>query len=329
MSMYRTAAAAVLGAFLAMPVHAQLGGLGIGAGNAPMEVIARNGIEWDRTNQRYIARGDAQVTYNNNVIQAEELIAYYRQKPDGNSDIFRLDATGNVRITTPQQRVSGDKVVYDSDTAVLVITGRAVKLTTATEEVTARDSLEYWEAKRLAVARGDATIVTGDRRIRADVLSGYFSADPSQPKAAPKPPPKPAAKPAPTARNQRGRPAATQAAAPGPGGLFAGGGDQSNIERVEFFGNVLVSSKSEIVRGDRGVYNAKTGLATIAGNVRITQGGTQQATGDYAEFDLKSGQSRLLAKPGGGGAGGGDGRVRLLLVPGQTPGPAGPAKRLP
>ena len=43
-----------------------------------------------------LQRGDAQVTYNNNIIQAEELIAYYRQKPDGNSDIFRLDATGNV-----------------------------------------------------------------------------------------------------------------------------------------------------------------------------------------------------------------------------------------
>ena len=147
----------------------QIGGLGLGNGNSPLEVVARGGIEWDRANLRYIARGDARVTYDNNVVEADELVAHYRETRGGGTDIFRLDASGKVRITTPTLKVVGDKAVYDSDTAVMVITGRAIKLNTPTEEVTARDALEYWESKKLAVARGEATVVSADQIGRAHV----------------------------------------------------------------------------------------------------------------------------------------------------------------
>ncbi len=308
-------AAAVVSPLAGSAALGQIGGLGLGESNAPMEVVARGGIEWDRANLRYVARGDAKVTYNNNVIEGDELVAYYREKRDGGTDIFRLDASGRVRITTPSQKVVGDRAIYDSDSGVLVITGKAVKLNTPTEEVTARDSLEYWEAKKLAVARGEATIVAGDRRIRADVLSGYFVPEVATAAARPS-----------AARPPARPPARGQARAATPAPTLAASASGSRLQRVEAFGNVLVSTKSEIVRGDRGVYNADTGVATLAGNVRLTQGGSQQANGDYAEFDLKSGKSRLLARPGQGG----DGRVRLLLMPGQTggatPAPA-PANR--
>jgi len=42
------------------------------------------------------------------------------------------------------------------------------------EEITARQSLEYWEEKRMAVARGEAVAVRADERLRADVLVAYF-----------------------------------------------------------------------------------------------------------------------------------------------------------
>ena len=76
----------------------QIGGLGLGNGNSPLEVVARGGIEWDRANLRYIARGDARVTYDNNVVEADELVAHYRETRGGGTDIFRLDASGKVRI---------------------------------------------------------------------------------------------------------------------------------------------------------------------------------------------------------------------------------------
>ena len=45
-------------------------------------------------------------------------------------------------------------------------------MTTTTDVVTARDSLEWYDQKQVAVARGDAVAVRDDaKRIRADVLT--------------------------------------------------------------------------------------------------------------------------------------------------------------
>ena len=54
------------------------------------------------------------------------------------------------------------------------MTGRDLKLTTPNDVLTARDSLEYWSQKHMAVARGDAVVVTNDgRRVAADTLVAY------------------------------------------------------------------------------------------------------------------------------------------------------------
>ena len=64
---------------------------------------------------------------------------------------------------------------------VLVLTGRNLKLVTKNEIVTARDSLEYYEKKSMAVARGNAKMRLrnpakgGERTIQADVLTTRFN----------------------------------------------------------------------------------------------------------------------------------------------------------
>jgi lipopolysaccharide export system protein LptA len=50
-----------------------------------------------------------------------------------------------------------------------------LRLTTPTDVVTARDSLEYWEQRQQAVARGNAIAVRDDKRIQADVLVADFA----------------------------------------------------------------------------------------------------------------------------------------------------------
>ena len=47
------------------------------------------------------------------------------------------------------------------------------------------------------------------------------------------------------------------------------------LQRVEAFGNVSVRTATDIVTGDRGVYVPDTGIARLAGNVRITRGQNQ------------------------------------------------------
>lgn len=280
----------------AEPAAAQGLSLGGGAGDQPIEILARDGIEWHRETQRYIARGDARAQQATTVVEADTLTAYYREKSGEGTQIFRYEAEGNVRISTPTQKVVGDKAVFDIDTGVLVMTGRAMKLTTPNETVTARDSLEYWEQKKLAVARGDALVVSADRRMKGEVLAAYFV------DARTSPPP--AAVRAPGQRASRTTPAPSD-----------DGGERNRLQRIEGFGNVHVSTPTDVARGDRGVYNADTGVATLAGAVRITRG-DNQLNGDYAEVDLNTGISRLLSRPQAGG----DGRVRGLFVPEQRSG---------
>ena len=54
------------------------------------------------------------------------------------------------------------------------MTGGHLKYETEKETVTARDSLEYWEDKKIAVARGNAVGIQGDRHVEGDVLTAEF-----------------------------------------------------------------------------------------------------------------------------------------------------------
>ncbi len=280
-------ALAALAATVSLPAHGQ--NMNLGGGGQPIEILANDGIEWHRETQRYIARGNASARQGENVVAGDVLTAYYRSQPDGGTEIFRYEVTGHVKITTPSQSAAGDKGVYDTDTGVVVLTGQNLKFTTPTETITARDSLEYWEKKQIAVARGNAVAVSNDRRITGDVLTAHFV----EAKAVPAP-----ARPSrPTAQNGR----ATPVAARSDGGM--------RLQRLEGFGNVHVSTATDIVRADRGVYNADTNIAMMSNNVRITRG-QNQLDGDFAEVNLTTGISRLLTR-----ADGKDQRVRALFVP--------------
>ncbi|MGQ0664242.1 MAG: LptA/OstA family protein [Pseudomonadota bacterium] len=278
--------------------------LKLGTGGEPIEIQANEGIEWHRESQRYIARGDASATQGETTVHADVLTAYYRPSPEGGTTIYRYDADGNVRIQAPDRTVAGERAVYDVDNGVLVITGRALKLTTPAETITARDSLEYWERRRMAVARGEATVVTADRRLRADILTSHFAVPDAKPPAVAAPKGPGPARPV----------AATPAASHDPA--------RARLQRIEGFGNVRVATAAETVRADRGVYNAETGIATLAGSVKITRG-KSQLNGELAEVDLNTGVSRLLARPGQGG----NTRVRALLVPQDRPAAMAPASR--
>jgi len=275
----------------------------------PVDITATDGIEWRQQQQVVIARGNARAIRDNVTVDASRLLARYRpaggarapaaatsgatpgaapgaapgETPlGGANEIWRLEAEGDVRIFTATDTATGDRAVYDIDQAVLVLTGRELTLTTPQQRITSRDSLEYWSQRRFAVARGNALVVTQDgRRISADTLVAHLL-----PEGAPQP--------------VQARPGAQAASAAPPG--------QGRIERVELFGNVEVRTEGEVVRGDRGVYSAATGMARILDNVRLTRGGNQ-LNGREALVNLNTGVSRLVGAPAGGE------RVRGLIVP--------------
>lgn len=285
----RLLAAIALCALLPMAAAGQGVDLNRGKGT-PIEILARDGIEWNREAQQYIARGDARATQGDTTVEAEVLTAYYREGASSRTEIFRYQADRNVRIFTPTHRAVGDRAIYDVDSGVLVLTGKNLKLTTPAEVITARDALEYWEQRQVAVARGDALAVTEDgRRMKADLLTAHF-VDQRAEAGAP--------------RNTSGQ------TTPNASASGRGDGEGRRVQRIEAFGHVHISTEAEIAVGDRGVYNADTGIAVLAGNVKITRG-QNQLNGDYAEVNTNTGISRLLSRPDPSG----DNRVRGLFVP--------------
>lgn len=271
----------------------------------PLSVTAQDGLELRQAEQEVVARGNARAVRDQVTVQADELVAHYRKKagppgqptpaaapvvPQGGqavggeadssgNEIYRVEAVGGVQIFTPTDRAVGDRAVYDIDQAVLVLTGRNLKLTTPNDVLTARDSLEYWAQKKMAVARGDAVVVTNDaKRLAGDTLVAYT--EDSAPGGAPV------------------RPAAAKAPAAGdPGAGSDPLGASGKLKKVEAFGHVSVRTATEIVTGDRAVYVPDTGIARLGGNVRITRG-QNQLNGAEAEVNMKTGVSRLLSSPG-------------------------------
>jgi lipopolysaccharide export system protein LptA len=285
-------------------------GLSLGGVSAqrPIEISADSGIEWHQDARVYIARGNATAKRGTTEVHADTLVAHYRPSKGsgGESEIYRLDADGHVTIKGERETVVGDQAVYDVDRQIGVVTGKGLKLTTATDVVTARDSLEWYDQKQIAVARGDAVAIRDTKRIRADVLTAHLVKDQSKPAdRKPETSARPAAAPAKTGT-------------PPPGPLSDEG---SKISRVDAQGNVLVSTETDIGRSDYGVYNADSGIATLLGNVTITRG-PNAVRGQYAVMDLNNNISRMMPAPVAPGSPAG--RVEGLFVRQEQPtAPAG------
>jgi lipopolysaccharide export system protein LptA len=284
----------VLALLLALALPAAAQNIDMSQGG-PVDITSNDGIEWRQEQRVVIARGNARAIRDGVTVDATRLLGRYRPQAgtqqaaapgaadsplSGGNEIWRFEAEGNVRITTATDVATGDRGVYDMDQAVLVLTGRQLTLTTPNQNIVARDSLEYWSQRRMAVARGNAVLRTKDNRyVGADTLVSYLT---------------PEGTPAPVRST-------TPGAAPPPPG-------SGRIDRVELFGHVEIRTETEVVRGDRGVYSAQTGLARILGNVRIPRG-DNQVNGTEALVNFNTGISRLVNAPGD--------RVRGLIVPQQ------------
>jgi lipopolysaccharide export system protein LptA len=275
--------------------------------NLPLQVQADSGIEWQQDAQSYIARGNAVATRGPTQVHADTLIARYREakgggnngNAGGNTEIYRVEADGHVTMTREGQTIVGDRAVYDLDQALMVVTGKALKLTTATDLVTARDSLEWYDQKQVAVARGNAVAIRNGKTIKADILTAYMvKTKPPDGKTTP-------------AKTAKGLSPPTGKTAPIPASAPGSGAADSKISRVDAQGHVVVTNALDTGRGDYGVYNAESGICTLVDNVVIARG-KDVIKGQYGVMDLNKNVSRML--PSSGAPGGPPQRVQGLFV---------------
>ncbi len=252
-----------------------------GKKGAPVTIEADDGIEWRQDKKVYIARGNATVTRGTITLRAAVLTAHYRGKSGkgkslggamtkAGSNIYRVTAAGNVRITDGDKIITGGFGVYNLDTGVFILTGGKIMMKTASQLITATGKLEYRSRDKTAIVEGNAVAIQDDKKVSADRFVATFQ--------------------------------------DGPDGKL-------QVKQVIAEGNVVITTKTEVVSANRATYNHQSGIAEMIGNVKLTRGDSQ-LNGDRAVVNLKTGVSRLLARRGGG-------RVRGLFIPGgATGGPA-------
>lgn len=220
----------------------------------PLEITADQTLEWHRNDKKYIARGKAEAKQGLTSINAETLTADYRESEKSNFDIYSMTAEKDVVITSQGNQAFGDKAVYELDSGIATMTGSALKMVAPEQTLTARDKFEYAVTEGRLSAYGDVLIIRGEDKMQADKASAFFSQNAAD-----------------SASGMSGR----------------------KLDRFEGEGHVIVTTPTEILSGDKGVYNAATNIAEVTGNVKITRG-PNVLEGTRAEINLTTNVSRMF-----------------------------------
>ena len=198
----------------------------------PLEITADDTLEWFRSEQKIIARGNARATQEGSSIEATTLSANYRDGAQGRFEISQLNADNNVVIRAQNSTAYGDNAVYNLDQELATMTGNNLRMISPDQTVTARDRFEYHVVEGKLIAIGNAVAIRpnkngGQDKLNADTISAIFK------------------------ENAQG---------------------ERVLETLEANGNVTITTPTEKITGTYGIYRASTNKAEIQGGVTITRG---------------------------------------------------------
>lgn len=147
---------------------------------APVDITADQ-LELVNSQCSAIYRGGAEALQETSRLRADQLKIIYAPAPAGagkngcSSDLLRMEAVGSVFYVTPDQRVRGDRAVYDAKAETLTVTG----------SVAASRGQDVMRGERLVVntVSGDARMEGGSQRSGQRVRTViYPGAKPGAPK---------------------------------------------------------------------------------------------------------------------------------------------------
>lgn len=149
--------------------------------------------------------------------------------------------------------------------------------------------LEVFDKENRAVYAGDVVVVQGQTTVRSSTMTVHYMSSKT--------------------------PGATPAAS------SSGGAGQNSIRRIEFAGPVSVLSGTQSATSRTMVYDAQSDTVTLTGNVVISDCDNVQR-GERVIYDVKTGRANVDAGP--------KGRVQAIFTPGsedkKTPGECPPRR---
>jgi lipopolysaccharide export system protein LptA len=152
-------------------------------------------------------------------------------------------------------------------------------------------SLEIRDKKKEAAFSGNVKVVQGDTTMTSKTLVAFYGQNTA---------------PGASAANSKGaKSTPLKSETPGPGG-------SSSIRRLEAKGGVIVTQKDQIVSGETAVFDTRTNLITMLGEVVLIQC-KSVLRGDRLTVDMTTGVSRIESDSG---------KVQVLLIQGENCGPS-------
>jgi lipopolysaccharide export system protein LptA len=161
-------------ATLALLVALSPGVVAAQAADRTIEVTADQGLEWDKTQKLYIARGNARLTRGQTSIAAGILRAWYRDDGTMRGQVYRVEAEGDVRIARGDLVATGGRGTYETDKHIGRLTGAGLAVSSGDSRLSATESIELHDERRVVVARGGVRLVRPGEELRAAVLTLHF-----------------------------------------------------------------------------------------------------------------------------------------------------------
>jgi lipopolysaccharide export system protein LptA len=296
------AALAFLTAAPELHAQAQSNALGLAGGdgsNKPVNIQAEKGIEWQQNNKLYIARGNAKATRGDDTVTADTLYAYYRDAQPRQANPASPQLRGNS---------SSDQSPFDNGSTQIyrIEADGHVVFTTPTQTAYGDHTVYDVDQALLVVTGNNLKIVTPQDIITArDSFEWYDQKQLGVARGNAI-----AIRQGPEHKSIRGDVLTSEMIKPE--------NQPSKISKVNAQGHVILVSEDQIARGDSGVYNLVTGIATLSGHVTLTRG-DNELRGQYAVVDTNTNVARLLAAPPSAQVTGPRPRVEGLLIPRQGP----------
>ncbi len=229
----------------------------------PLEITADYSLEWDRNNKVFTANKNAVAKQGELMISSETLKAYYRKENGKSMTLYKLVATGNVKINSKGSVAYGDNVEYNIDEKRAVMTGNALKMVSDDQVLTAKDNFEYWVEEGRLVANGAVKIIrpkinkSGKDILEASSVTAIMK------------------------ENKQGK---------------------RILDRLIAQNSVKITTPTETLTGKKGVYKAARNIAEITGDVKIIHG-KNILQGEKATVDLNTNISRMFGGASAGGTG--------------------------
>ena len=239
----------------------------------PVEITADGSLEWNRTDKTFIARKNALAKQGPSSIKAETLTAHYRDGQGGGMDVHSVQAVTSVELKSNDSTAYGEKADYDLDKSYAILTGQNLRLISPEQTITATERFEYWVNEGKFNAVGNAKVDRKNTKGETDTLQADTISAILKDNAA----------------------------------------GERKLETLEAVGNVVITTPTEKVTGQHGIYHASTNKATLTGNV-ILHRGPNMLEGERAEVDMNTNTSQLF---GGAASATQSGQVKGIFYPGS------------